>query len=204
MNCVTCRSDLPIEAFPVKRDNKRGTERRLSRCRECERARVRQAVRRAKARATSGYEGEVLRHGRVEANRRGWIRRGRGTARAMRAWSRKLRRSAPRRLQTEEERRAYWRSYQRHRRRHHRQRMAARRAVQRGVENGTLDKPSACEKCGEATPARSLHGHHYRGYQPLHRLHVRWLCVGCHAVEEGGWARSLNKVGSSEGGLPCG
>lgn len=193
LQCVTCNEEKGPGDFPVKRDRKRGTERRLTRCIPCERDRVRAAMRARRRQVTSGYAGEVLRYGRKEADRRGWKRRGRGIARAMRAWGRHVRRMAPPRVRTEEERRAYWRSYQRHRRRHHRQRMAARRAVQRAVENGTLTKPSECQRCSEVTPRRSLHGHHYLGYQPIHRLRVRWLCVGCHAVEEGGWARGLER-----------
>lgn len=56
----------------------------------------------------------------------------------------------------------------------------ARRAVRDAVRRGHLIKPASCERCGQATERRLLHGHHHDYDKPLE---VEWLCSICHGKE---------------------
>ena len=56
----------------------------------------------------------------------------------------------------------------------------ARRAVRTAVDNGSLLKPSVCQRCGKA---ETLDAHHDDYANPLK---VRWLCRGCHRLENVG------------------
>lgn len=49
--------------------------------------------------------------------------------------------------------------------------------VNYAVKMGTIIKPDCCEKCGNETIKRNLHGHHYDYSKPLE---VIWLCAKCH------------------------
>lgn len=50
-------------------------------------------------------------------------------------------------------------------------------AVSYAVRVGKLAKPLGCEDCGRT---QHLVGHHHKGYDPEHRLDVKWLCRPCH------------------------
>lgn len=56
------------------------------------------------------------------------------------------------------------------------EKVAARNAVNSAVKRGELQKPAACEECGQVKPVA---GHHEDYARPLH---VRWLCRRCHGL----------------------
>lgn len=198
--CRSCAAVKHLGEFAVKRDRRRGTERRIHQCLECERARYRRIREKKRTEAQSRTELDELRYGKRGAVRRAWELYGKRLARSIVRAERQRERERARQerlaerligIGTVEDQRRYWREYQRYRRRHHPLRAAARRAVQRAVENDELLKPERCEGCERLVSPRGLHGHHHRGYEARHRLEVRWLCVRCHVEEEGGWGRSL-------------
>lgn len=55
---------------------------------------------------------------------------------------------------------------------------AARHAVEHGIRAGNIVRPNICEYCQKTDYTEA---HHYKGYEPKHRLDVVWLCVKCHA-----------------------
>ncbi|HSZ58508.1 MAG TPA: hypothetical protein VK797_22770 [Tepidisphaeraceae bacterium] len=65
---------------------------------------------------------------------------------------------------------------------HHAGKIAARYHVANALRDGRLQKPERCQRCGKR---RRLTAHHHKGYARKHRLDVRWLCNGCHKIEDG-------------------
>lgn len=65
----------------------------------------------------------------------------------------------------------------------HPDKMKARRAIGDRVFRGVLEKPCACEKCGEECPPDKLHAHHEDHARPLD---IEWLCLKCHQETHGG------------------
>lgn len=57
----------------------------------------------------------------------------------------------------------------------------ARFALNAAVRAGKIKKPTTCERCGEVTRSRRLHGHHADYTKPLD---VSWLCALCHGQEQ--------------------
>jgi len=76
----------------------------------------------------------------------------------------------------EMERRAYLR---RRRRADYKWKTAAHHAVSQAIKSGLLVR-GPCRKCGGVAQA-----HHYKGYEPKHWFHVRWLCARHHREAHG-------------------
>ena len=53
-------------------------------------------------------------------------------------------------------------------------------AVHNATRRGDLIKPTNCEDCKDR---KTLHGHHYLGYNKVNHLSVKWLCAACHKKE---------------------
>jgi hypothetical protein len=51
--------------------------------------------------------------------------------------------------------------------------------VDNAVRSGRLVRPETCSRCGAGG---RIEAHHYLGYEPEHRLDVRWLCTACHGA----------------------
>jgi hypothetical protein len=64
---------------------------------------------------------------------------------------------------------------------HFAQQYEARNQCKRAVRDGTLVRLRICERCGSDNNGRSLHGHHWHGYDEAHALDVQWLCGSCHS-----------------------
>lgn len=97
----------------------------------------------------------------------------------------------------EAQRRLYWKNLEASRRRGrekwHRRGLAAsnrvynptpqvkaRETLRDAVKHRRVTKPDSCERCGNKTERRFLHGHHHDYSRPLD---VEWLCSRCHGVE---------------------
>lgn len=63
-------------------------------------------------------------------------------------------------------------------RRYRRSQTAAIQAVGAAVADGRLSR-QPCEVCGST----KVEAHHHLGYEPEHRLDVRWLCHSHHRLE---------------------
>lgn len=57
---------------------------------------------------------------------------------------------------------------------------AARDAVREAVYKGRIVKPERCERCGDPTPKKKLHGHHH---DYTKKLDVQWCCPKCHGKD---------------------
>ncbi len=60
----------------------------------------------------------------------------------------------------------------------------ATRTVRRAIVSGALIRPAACDECRQSPPPirggnPAIHAHHDDYSKPLH---VRWLCIDCHAA----------------------
>jgi len=50
-------------------------------------------------------------------------------------------------------------------------------AVWKAVRAGVLKRPEWCPRCGVICKPQA---HHYKGYDPQHRLDIIWSCQPCH------------------------
>ena len=63
----------------------------------------------------------------------------------------------------------------------HTKKDVARRVLRQAVRSKKINKPAVCQSCGRVAAPKSLHGHHFCGYEVESQLKVKWLCVQCHA-----------------------
>lgn len=156
--CSVCGSEKELAEFCPDR---RKSDGRASRCRECHRKITREAGRRAYRENPEKYR--ARNHARRSdeatraAERESWRKWRKRTLLDPAAAEAQRRKDRERRLG------------------HERQKILARDAARAAVRNGILVR-QPCEKCGE----RKTHAHHEDYSRPLD---VRWLCVSCHGKE---------------------
>jgi len=69
--------------------------------------------------------------------------------------------------------------------------ISARAKINNALRDGKIEKPAACQGCGEKTS--EIQAHHYKGDKNPEA--IRWLCLKCHGAAHEGRDKHLSKKG---------